>query len=552
MSTRPESPLDRPVIAQSWRRSVLSGLQPDDSPDVRPIPISARDHPLLRAADAVLDQVAHQLSESNTALLLVDANARLISRTFGGIRVEQVLESVGAVSGAQFTEDAMGTTALGTPLEIRGGIVINAPDHFLEQFRAISCYGRPIVHPVSRRLEGIICMSNLEQTVNPLFAPFVDRIAGDIEQRLLDNSRARQIAVVEAFQRVAPRRDVAVVAVGDDLLLTNALASDILTSADFGTLRALAADLGEHERHTRLTLVSGNVVDAIGLQVPGSSGGALFRVRPIDLPRVSIPRKPRPADTNADKPIDVRTTWQNTAITGEPGSGRTTAACAILGGRPTRGVDAVDLLTHTDNRAPSDVFGAPTRDGSNQTALLIENVHLLDAVGLSALRTAVLTGAVPIVLTAPPLPELPGPVAALISLCPRRIDIAPLRHRTIELPVLAGDVLTRLAPRATLGAAAGEALFACDWPGNLSELTMVLRTAADNAARRADHLISLADLPEQYRTTTRAHRLSGRDRAERRAIVEAMNAAGGNKVHAAKLLGISRSTLYTRLRALDI
>ena len=130
---------------------------------------------------------AHQLSESDTAILLVDANGRLVSRTFGGVRVERVLESVGAVSGAEFTEDAMGTTALGTPLEIRGGIVINAPDHFLEQFRAVSCYGRPILHPVSRRLEGIICMSNLEQTVNPLFAPFVDRIAGDIEQRLLDD-----------------------------------------------------------------------------------------------------------------------------------------------------------------------------------------------------------------------------------------------------------------------------------------------------------------------------------------------------------------------------
>jgi sigma-54 dependent transcriptional regulator, acetoin dehydrogenase operon transcriptional activator AcoR len=546
VNTRSEYPIDRPVIAQSWQRSVRSGLRPDDSPDVRPVAISGRDHPLLRAADPVLDQVAHQLSESDTAILLVDANARLISRTFGGVRVEHMLESVGAVTGAQFTEDLMGTTALGTPLEIRGGIVINAPDHFLEQFRAISCYGRPILHPVSRRLEGIICMSNLEQTVNPLFAPFVDRIAGDIEQRLLDNSRARQRAVVEAFQRVAPRRDVAVVAVGDDLLLTNALASDILTSADFGTLRALAADLGEQERHTQLTLVSGNIVDAIGHQVPGSSGGALFRVRPIDLPRVSIPRKPRttPAD---DRPAAAHITWQNTAITGEPGTGRTTAATALIARRPVRTVDAAALLTGSGGAALAGILAEP-----DQKALLIENVHLLDPVSLSALRSAVLKSSVPVVLTAPPLSEVPGSVAALISLCPNRIDIAPLRHRTIELPALAGDVLSRVAPRATLGAAAGEALLACDWPGNLSELTMVLQTAADNAARRADQLISMADLPEHYQTTTRAHRLSGRDRAERQAIVEAMNAAGGNKVHAAKMLGISRSTLYTRLRALDI
>lgn len=47
-------------------------------------------------------------------------------------------------------------------------------------------------------------------------------------------------------------------------------------------------------------------------------------------------------------------------------------------------------------------------------------------------------------------------------------------------------------------------------------------------------------------------RLGGRERAERDAIVEALNESGGNKVHAAARLGISRTTLYSRIRALDI
>lgn len=547
MNSRSHTQPNRPDIAQSWQRSLLGGLKPGDSPDVRPVDISSTEHPLLRAAGPVIDAIAHQLAESNTALLLVDSDARLVSRTFGGVQVEQALESVGAVYGAEFSEDTMGTTALGTPLEIRDGIVINAAEHFLEQFRTISCYGRPILHPVSRRLEGIVCMSNLEPTVNPLFAPFVDRIAGDIEQRLLEGSRARQTAVVEAFQRVAPRRDVAVVAVGDDLLLTNALAADILASADFGTLRALAADLGADERRTQLALVSGNVVEVVGRRVSGSAGGALFRVRPLDLPHVPIARKPRSqtgAGLRTDRP---RSVWENTAIAGEPGSGRTSTAAELLGDRPVRAVDAAALVTGSGGGG---LIGHLT--GTDESTLLIENVHLLDPLSLSALRTAVLEGTPPVVLTAPPLPESPGPVAALIALCPRRIDLAPLRHRTIDLPALAGNVLSRIAPRAVLGAAAGEALLSSDWPGNLTELTMVLRTAADNAARRADRVITVADLPAHHQTTTRAHRLSGRDRAERQAIVEAMQASEGNKVHAAKMLGISRSTLYTRLRALDI
>ncbi|OZG27908.1 Fis family transcriptional regulator [Williamsia sp. 1138] len=546
MNTSPESPLDRPVIAQSWRRSQMSGLHPEDSPDVRPVSISARDHPLLRAASPVLDEVAHQLADSDTAILLVDSDARLISRTFGGVRVERVMESVGAVSGVGFAEDAMGTTALGTPLEIRGGITINASEHFLDQFKAISCYGRPILHPVSRRLEGIICMSNLEQTVNPLFAPFVDRIAGDIEQRLLDNSRARQLAVVEAFQRVAPRRDVAVVAIGDDLLLTNALAADILASADFGTLRAVAADLDARQRATKMTLSSGNAVDLIANQVPGSAGGALFRIQPTDLSRVAVPRKARAPRLTPEPPV-ARTGWRQAAITGEPGTGRTSAAMELLGDQEVRSVDAATLLGgHVMSRLE------PLIADLDSTPLLIENVHLLDAVNLNSLRGAILAGKGRLVLTAPPLAESPGPVAALISLCPNRIDLAPLRRRTTELPALASQILARVAPRVTLGAAAGEALLASDWPGNLSELTMALQTAADRCGDRGERVIAVSDLPAQYQTSTKAHRLSGRDRAERAAIVEAMAAASGNKVHAAKTLGISRSTLYTRLRALGI
>lgn len=547
MTTSSQSPIDRPEIAQSWHRSQLSGLHPEDSPDVRPVSISARDHPLLRAATPVLDEVANQIAGSDTALLLVDSEARLVSRTFGGVRVERVMESAGAVSGVGFAEEAMGTTALGTPLEIRGGISINAAEHFLDQFKTISCYGRPILHPVSRRLEGIICMSNLEQRVNPLFAPFVDRIAGDIEQRLLDNSRARQLAVVEAFQRVAPRRDVAVVAIGDDLLLTNALAADVLATADFGTLRAVAADLGSVPRTTRLTLSSGNTVEMSAHQVAGSAGGALFRIQPTERFRIAVPRKVRTPRSAAETPPGTRTSWRQTAITGEPGAGRTSAATELIGSRMVRAIDAAALLG-TDASGGLDAVLADL----DSAALLIENVHLLDPVNLNALRLAILAGDAAIVLTAPPLYELTGPVAALLSLCPNRIDLPPLRRRMTELPALACQILAKVAPRATLGAAAGEALLACEWPGNLSELTMALQTAAQRANERGDTIITVADLPAQYQTSTRAHRLSGRDRAERQAIVDAMSACTGNKVHAAKMLGISRSTLYTRLRALGI
>ncbi|WP_223838513.1 helix-turn-helix domain-containing protein [Saccharopolyspora pogona] len=72
------------------------------------------------------------------------------------------------------------------------------------------------------------------------------------------------------------------------------------------------------------------------------------------------------------------------------------------------------------------------------------------------------------------------------------------------------------------------------------------------AERRTAGDITLADLPAGYRDAGRTARLTGRERAERDAIVEALRATGGNKVHAAQRLGISRTTVYSRMRVFGL
>lgn len=91
---------------------------------------------------------------------------------------------------------------------------------------------------------------------------------------------------------------------------------------------------------------------------------------------------------------------------------------------------------------------------------------------------------------------------------------------------------------------------AADWPGNFSELRLVLRSAAETA--QTPDIIDVSDLPPGYQSVTRVAHLAGRERAEREAIIGALSRAGGNKVHASTELGISRSTLYARMKALDI
>ncbi|MDJ0113615.1 Fis family transcriptional regulator, partial [Rhodococcus erythropolis] len=125
------------------------------------------------------------------------------------------------VNGSRFGEEHAGTNALGTPLEVGRSVVIHGDEHFLDSLKGLSCYGQPILHPVTRRVEGILDMTGVVSQANPLFAPFLARAAADIEKRLLEGSKASEQRLVDAFQRVSHQRHIAVAAIGDDILLSN-------------------------------------------------------------------------------------------------------------------------------------------------------------------------------------------------------------------------------------------------------------------------------------------------------------------------------------------
>lgn len=156
-----------------------------------------------------------------------------------------------------------------------------------------------------------------------------------------------------------------------------------------------------------------------------------------------------------------------------------------------------------------------------------------------------------LVLTSTPAEGLTGVHRTLAGMITDRVELPPLRSRRAELEELALGLVRELAPGTDLRLVPSvlEALASHTWPGNLHELRAVMAHVLTH--RRAGD-VTLADLPEEYRTITRVQRLSGRERAERDAIVAALREHRGNKARAARELGISRTTLYARIRALKI
>ena len=131
------------------------------------------------------------------------------------------------------------------------------------------------------------------------------------------------------------------------------------------------------------------------------------------------------------------------------------------------------------------------------------------------------------------------------------LHLPPLRERLADIPALARHFLRSSLAGLTHASVEGlsqealSALTAHTWPGNVRELQNRLRRAVVMADQR---LISAADLGLRAPEDDPALALETvRDLAEREAIAMALGRVDHNVTHAARLLGISRMTLY-RLR----
>jgi len=136
------------------------------------------------------------------------------------------------------------------------------------------------------------------------------------------------------------------------------------------------------------------------------------------------------------------------------------------------------------------------------------------------------------------------------------IVIPPLRDRTEDLPLLVEHFLQTFdekfgGNKKVVTTEALRQMQIYQWPGNVRELMNVLESAYTFG--RSEE-ITLADLPPVITGQARdvppefsASRIPTFEETEKSLIANALSATGGNKVRAAKLLGISRKKLYAKI-----
>jgi DNA-binding NtrC family response regulator len=143
-----------------------------------------------------------------------------------------------------------------------------------------------------------------------------------------------------------------------------------------------------------------------------------------------------------------------------------------------------------------------------------------------------------------------------------RVHVPPLRARGNDVLLLAQEFIERAAARAGkavkgVSPRAAERLLAYPWPGNVRELVNAIEHAV--ALTVYEHIVP-ADLPERVREHRSSHvlvagddpsQLLSMEEVERRYILRVLEASGGNKTLAAKILGFDRRTMYRKLERFE-
>src|ERR1700730_5920243 len=135
-----------------------------------------------------------------------------------------------------------------------------------------------------------------------------------------------------------------------------------------------------------------------------------------------------------------------------------------------------------------------------------------------------------------------------------QIKLPALRERKSDIPLLVMAFLEKFSSSQqtsrTISEDAMRKLIAYDWPGNVRELENAIERAV---ALGSGPILHVGDLPSnlQYPTTDHLperNELLPLEELERRAILHTLRQTAGDKLAAARILGIGKTTLYRKLK----
>lgn len=592
--------ISQPIL-RSWTRCAALGLE--GRANSLPEPLTSREFAISAEEAEAFKRFCRPEIEAlyadaeATDSIVILTNARgLVLDTIGSVDFAQRAARVALMPGVPWSEQTVGTNAIGTALAEGCPIEVRGAEHYLECNRILSCSAAPIIGPHGEVL-GVLDLSGPAEVHHAHALGLVRLAAEQIEHRLFDRgfehadivrlhtdpamlgtSREGILVFEDGCLKAANRHGLKLIGCNFDALGTVTWAdlfqNGVRALADTGSLKRSdgAALLGRLE-HRKPTFSS--VLRRKQALLPANIG-PIFNAET----QRALDRAVRLL--NADVPVLV---W------GETGTGKEVFARAVHGrsARAGKPFVAVNCAALPETLMEAELFGyqagafTGARPGGSKGHLREADggVLFLDEIGDMplSLQTKLLR-----VLQEREVVPLGGSRAVSVDftlICATNrnlselvqtggfrsdlyfriaqysIELHPLRHRADRMQLI--DAIWESLGAASQGIVmepeCRERLSDYGWPGNFRQLVGCLR-AMLALCEPGDRLGTDA-LPPDVRNASPAQSLAGArpeplpktlDSMTIAAMREALEAAEGNVSLAARRLGVSRSTLYRRLR----
>jgi transcriptional regulator of acetoin/glycerol metabolism len=563
-------------------------------------------HSLVAHAKPVMAFLNEQVQGSDSLVLLADAQGLLLHST-GDAHFADRAARVALRPGAMWSEQWRGTNAIGTALADGAPTVVHGGEHYLERNGFLTCAAAPIADPGGALL-GVLDISGDRRGYHRHTLALVRSGARMVEHQLF-TARMQAGLVVRLHAQAEGLGTVTegLVALSEDGWIVGATTAALellgLSRRDIGAATV------ERVFGTDLDRLLAQGPGPRPLPRAGGLAPLWMRLEPGHTlrprPRAAAPAAP--ATDTAWRPVDAlaaldtgdatlrtaleraRRVLDKPAISlllhGETGTGKDVLARAIhtSSARRSQPFVAVNCAALPETLIEAELFGyrpgAYTGASRQGAPGRIREAHggtlFLDEIGdmplamqarlLRVLEERAVTplgggAAVPVDfrLICASHRQLSDEVAAgrfredlFYRLNGLTLTLPPLRERS-DLPALVAKLLQAESPERALRVddAVMAAFLRMRWPGNVRQLVNVLRTGVALLEDGAD-VLTAEHLPEDVQPA--AGTAPASTPQDLRALTDeriraTLAAEGGNVSAAARRLGISRNTLYRRMR----
>jgi len=597
------------VIRDSWHRCVHEHrLDPTRMQEAVILPQARlREHQdqmeaLLQIARHGLEALYSKVAGLGYVVLLTDARGVTVD-FLGDLVFEPSLRKAGLYLGADWSEKHAGTCGVGTCISTGQALTVHLDDHFDATHIPLTCTTAP-VYDSAGELSAVLDISQLSssqpKSSQHLALQLVQMTAHDIEHAAFLHRHRHdwilRLSAAPQFLDVQPEYLLALDANGRVVghnrraqlaLQGRAVHAPPLVGRSFEALFELPfSQIGRfvltQPSDQRAVMLAGGrqLLFLSAVPPPPRPVAAAQRERPVPAPLAVLSAGDASLDRQVERVARLVNTPISLLITGETGSGKEYFAKAVhaSSARRARPFVAVNCAAIPEHLIESELFGHLPGSFSGASpkgkrGLIAEadgGTLFLDEIGdmplaLQARLLRVLSEreVLPVGATRPVqvnirvIAATHAPLESLVLAGRFRDDLYyRLKGAHIQLPPLRersdlGAMITRLLSGRSLTPAALQRLMSHPWPGNLRELRNVLDYAGSLCA---DGAIDLDDLPELQasRLSVRADAVATPPNDGPEALLQALRAAHWNVSAVARQMGLSRMTLYRRMKRADI